>query len=134
MLVLRPETVRFDGEPWAGVDAITVERTAARAVTEFGDLGPFAAFADVPEQNVTVQVAAVSERAWAEPVQPGDTGDLVFEASLGRTDAGRSRVTVACVVTRVKQDWRVGGAGRVVTLAAVSADGGSADPVQIEEL
>ena len=134
MLVLRPETVTFEGDAWSGVDAVTIERSAARESVAFGDLGAFAAFADVPEQRVTVQLTGVAERAWADPVRPGDSGELVFEASLGRTDSGRSRVRVSCVVTRVKQDWRVGGAVRTVTLVGVSPDGGAADPVTIEEL
>ncbi|MGP1273640.1 MAG: hypothetical protein ACTS22_09940 [Phycisphaerales bacterium] len=134
MLVLRPETVSFGGSAWSGVDAVTIERSAARTVDEFGDLGRFMAYADVPEQRVTVQVMGVADRGWSQPVSPGDAGDLVFESSRGRTDGGRSRVTVSCVVVRVKEDWRVGGASRTVTLVGVSADGGASDPVTVEEV
>ncbi|GAB5497450.1 MAG: hypothetical protein Phyf2KO_25300 [Phycisphaerales bacterium] len=133
MLVLAPESVEFDGDPWLGVESIAIDRTAGREVVEVGDLGPHVVFADVPEQRVSVKVSRKIERSELESVLPGDEGELVFRAGFGRTDAGWSSVTIGVVVSRVDHDFDRGGVRRVVTMVAVSADG-VADPVVVEEV
>ena len=134
MQVLRPETVRFDDQPWEGVESIVIERSPAREILEFGDLGMHAALVDAPEQRVTISVSASADRAWSEPVSPGAAGELEFVSSFGRTDSNRRRVTVSCVVWRVREQWGVSGAVRTLTLLGVSPDGGASDPVTVEEL
>lgn len=131
MQVLRPETVEFNSEPWEGVTSVTVERSASSPVVEHGDLGPHPAFGDAPARTVTVQVTGSADRPWASRISPGDAGLLIFEASLGRTDSGRERVTVACMVTRVKEAWSGDAATRAVTLVGISPDGGASDPVTV---
>lgn len=131
MLVLAPESVEFDGDPWSGVESIAIDRTASKEVVDVGDLGPHVVFADVPEQRVSVKVTRKIERSELESVAPGDEGELRFRAGFGRTDAGWSDVTVGVVVTRVDHDFDRRGVRRVVTMVAVSPDGVT-DPVEVE--
>lgn len=132
MLVLRPEMVELDGVALDGVTAISVERAPGREVVDFGDLGPYAAFVDVPERRVTVRVTRSADVSLGDDALPGASVTLEFVASLGRTDRGRSRVTVTGVVTRVSQEFGSQGVSRVMTLAGVSPDGGASDPVVVE--
>lgn len=131
MLALSPESVTFDGQVWEGVESIAIDRVAMREVVEVGDLGPEVVFADVPERRVNVKVTRRIERSELGGVRLGDEGELVFRAGFGRTDAGWSRVSVPCVVTRVGHDFDGRGVKRMVTMVAVSPDG-SSDPVVVE--
>ena len=56
MLILSPEIVRFDSHAWDDALAIAVDRTPKRLIEEHSDAGPFAVFADVPEQSITIRV------------------------------------------------------------------------------
>lgn len=133
MLVLGPESVAFEGEAWPGVELIAIERTPMREVVEVGDLGPHVVFVDVPERRVSVRVVRRIDRSELESVVPGDTGELVFRAGFGRTDAGWSEVSLDAVVTRVTHEFDTDKVRRVVVMVAVSADGVT-DPVRVEEV
>lgn len=133
MLVLSPESVAFEGESWAAVEVISIDRTPKREVVEVGDAGPQVVFVDVPERRVNVRVVRRIERSELDSVKPGDAGELSFRAGFGRTDAGWSVVTVDAVVTRVTHEFAPDGVKRVVVMVGVSSDG-VADPVGVEEV
>lgn len=131
MLVLNPRRVRFGAAVWEEVTAVAVDRSAEREVVEWGDLGPYTIFADVPEQRVTVKVVQEVMRGGIEAPRPGEEGELVFFTSPAATEAGRQRVSVQAVVTDVEHELSLrGGAVRTVTLVGVSADGVT-DPVTV---
>lgn len=132
MLIIRPRGVRFDGSPWTEVSSIALDRGPARAVVEWGDLGPHPTLADVPEVRTTVRIVRRLLRDEPDGVRPGDAGELVFEAAPAGGAAQRRRWTIACVVMRTNtevDDRR--GAQRTIELVAVSTDG-AADPVSSE--
>jgi hypothetical protein len=133
MLVLNPKEVEFEGESWADVSAVSVDREAARTVETWSDLGPHLAFADVPERRVVIKVMQELGSDSLLSVAPGDAGELSFYASHGSTDAGRKRVEADVVVTKVQHEVSLKrGAVRTVTCVAVSSDG-SADPVRVTD-
>ncbi|MEL6798070.1 MAG: hypothetical protein AAFO89_14780 [Planctomycetota bacterium] len=134
MLVLRPELVELDGAAWAGVESIAVERSASRELIEFGDVGPYASFVDVPRRKVTVRVTRAADEGLADELELGEERSVSFVAAFGGTDRGRVRATVGCVVTRVSYESKPSGVKQVVTLAGVSPDGGAGDPVSVESL
>lgn len=132
MLVLNPGTVSFNGTSWDDVTVVAIDRDGERVVREWGDFGPHAVLADVPEQSVGVRVVRRLARDDIDGPRPGDMGELVFFTSPSGADLGRRRVRATCVVTRVRHE--LGGregATREVRFAAVSSDG-AADPVSIE--
>ncbi|MEM9663201.1 MAG: hypothetical protein AAF937_12940 [Planctomycetota bacterium] len=134
MLVLRPESVELDGVAWAGVESIAVERSASRELIEFGDIGPYAGFVDVPRRKVTVRVTRAADEGLADELELGEERSVSFVAAFGGTDRGRVLATVGGVVTRVSYESKPGGVKQVVTLAGVSPDGGAADPVSVQRV
>lgn len=133
MLVMNPDVVRFGEAVWEDVSLVAVDRAAERVVLEWGDAGPHAVLADVPERRVTVRVVRepVREDDWGPEL--GEAEELVFYTSPAASRAGRKRVRATAVVTSVRHEIVRGqGARRVISLAAVSPDG-SADPVTVED-
>lgn len=132
MLFLHPRVVSFGGSDWAGVESVAIERSAARSFVEFGEQGPHAVLADVPEQRVEVRVVQELLGEDMDVPRPGEIGTLGFETAPNSSGAGRKRVSMTAVVMGVKyQVSRKGGSARTVDLIAVSADG-AADPVLVE--
>jgi hypothetical protein len=133
VLLLNPRVVKFGGASWEGVAAVVIDRSAARLAEEWGDSGPYATFADVPEQRVRVRVVQELSGDDVGSPRPGDEGTLEFFTSPARSDGGRRRVSIACVVLGVEHEVSLKkGALRTVTLAAVSSDG-AADPVVVSD-
>lgn len=139
MLVLDPTAVSFAGTRWEGVRFVQIDRRAARTAREQGDFGPFAGFVDVPEQRIGVRVEREVRGTELSMPNPGDLGELSFEASTNASGAGAVRVRVVAVVTDVSYQVPGGASGagrparRIVQFEAVSADG-STDPMTVEPL
>lgn len=139
MLVLNPALVRFAGEEWEDVVAVAVDRLAQRAVEEWGDFGPYAVLADVPEQSVRVQVRQRLARGSIGSPRPGDEGDLEFWTAPGASEGGRLRISARAVVRSVTHEWSErSGAVRTVMLVAIDPfvsgeASGSTDPIRVEE-
>lgn len=133
MLLLNPRSVRFDGTEWEDVSAVVVDRSAARSMKEWSDLGPHVVLADVPEQVVSLRVVQQVARDDVGTPVPSEAGELVFFTSPAGGDTPRKKVTVQCVVTDVTHELSLkNGAVRTVKLLAVSSDG-VADPVSVED-
>ncbi|QOJ00589.1 MAG: hypothetical protein HRU70_08830 [Phycisphaeraceae bacterium] len=152
MVVLHPAVVRFAGARLEGVTRLTVDRSAAREVEAWGDLGPYAVMADVAEQRVTAEVRQTLTREALDGPRPGEAGELVAYTAPAGSDAGRRKLTASAVVRScvhrvgvgARGGWggagRGGGSGggggevaeRVIVFVLVSPDG-AADPVTIGE-
>ncbi len=133
MLLLNPTSVSFDAAAWPDATAIAIDRKAQRSVIHWTDFGPYAVFADVPEQAVAITITRqVLRDDLAAPV-PGQSGILEFFTSPTASDAARKRLTAVAVVAAVTHDLsRTKGALRTITLIAISPDG-AADPITIED-
>lgn len=135
MLWIDPEEVSLLGHALEGVEAVAVDRRAARLALEWSDAGPHAVFADAPEQRVDVRVTrrlASSSGAFESALAPGAMGQLSFVAERAGSDASRARVEMTVVVTGVEHALRAGSCARqVISCAAISSDG-AADPVSVE--
>ncbi len=133
MLVLNPRTVTFGDARWENIQAVSLDRVPQRVVEEWSDAGPYAVFADVPEQKLRVTVVQdLAAADLAAPV-PGDRGTMAFCTSPAAADQRRQRLSMDAVVLRVTHDLSVKGAPtRTILLAPVSSDGGG-DPVSVSE-
>ena len=140
-MILHPASVTFADTPLDNVLTIAVERLAAREVVEFSDLGPHAAYADMPEIRTNIILVRRPSPPELTAVHPGDAGELVFTAAGGTSDAARVRVRVLCAVREVRYDFNDGGAGpgaratprQMLTFIALSPDG-APDPIVIEPI
>jgi hypothetical protein len=131
MLVLNPQSVTLLGQIVERVRRVAVHRTPERALLEWGNTGPYAVFADVPEQRVEVELVADLERGSLDGPTPGEEGALVFFTAPTAGSGGRRRVEASVVVTAVHDEVEPGGkAQRRVKMAAVSSDG-VADPIDV---
>lgn len=131
MLVLNPQSVTLLGQRVEGVRRVAVHRTPERSLLEWGNLGPYAIFADVPEQRVEVELVADLARGSLDGPAPGEEGTLEFFTAPTAGSGGRRRVEVAVVITAVHHEVEPGGkAQRRVRMAALSSDG-VADPIDV---
>lgn len=131
MLVLKPRRVSFGSSDWDGVTSVAIERSSARLVAEWGDLGPYAAMADVPEQRVGVRVVQEMLGDDMDEPRPGELATLSFVTQAGAGTAGGRLVSMSAMVESV--DYRVSvrnGSERTVRLVALSSDG-TTDPVSV---
>ncbi len=90
MLLLNPETVRFEDLLWEDAFAPAIDREAARLVEEWSDAGPYQAFADIPDAKTIIRVArrlVADDRANDAAMHVGRTGTLAFYPSTERSDA-----------------------------------------------
>ena len=132
MLVLNPQSVRLLGQTIERVRRVAVRRTPERVLLEWGNLGPYPTFADVPEQRVEIEVVADLERGTLDGLSPGDDGTLEFFTSPTAGSGGRRKVSASVVILSVADDVEPGGtAQRRVKMAAISSTG-SDDPIEIE--
>jgi hypothetical protein len=133
-MLLHPDTVTFGDLALDHVLAVAIDRAAARLVADHGDLGPHVAFADVPEQRVTLTLTRRPARPEVINPRPGDQAGLAFTAAAGAADAARVRITATCVLREVRHDLTASGSPRqTITFIAVSPDG-LQDPVTIETI
>lgn len=133
MLVLNPQHVTFGESRWDHVQVVAIDRAAHRDAVEWSDLGPHVAFADVPEQRITVKVIREVSSDDVDSPKPGETNTLTFHTSPTASDGLRMKITMQAVVMRVEHDVSVRkGAVRTITLTAVSPDGAT-DPVVVTQ-
>ena len=133
MLLLNPRHVRFGSLTLEDVFAVAIDRSAHRAVEDWPDTGPYASFADVPEQKVRIRIEQELSAGDLGPPAPGDRATLTLSASPTMCDASRRRLTADAVVLSVTYDLSLKrGAARTITLAALSPDG-AADPITLSD-
>lgn len=138
MLVLHPQLVKFGAVKLENVAAFAISRVAVRPVlesTDDGGGGPYAVFADVPEQRVTAVVRQTLTREDLTDVRPGDSATLVVYTAPAGSDGSRRKISVTAVVIDAVAELKAGatpGASRVVTFALVSSSG-SGDPVTVAD-
>lgn len=130
MLLLSPEIVRFDSFAWDDVSTLAVDRLPKRLIEDHSDLGPFATFADVPEQSVQIRV---QRRITADDLDDpplGLSGELTFYIAPPAADLSRRRVAITCVLTAVRSELPAAKqATRTLTFHAVSD--GITNPITI---
>jgi hypothetical protein len=128
MLLLAPEIVRFESHAWDDVASLAIDRAAKRIIEEHSDLGPFATFADVPEQSITIRV---QRRITADDLDDpplGEAGELTFSIGPPAAALARKRITVSCVLTSIRSDLpSAKPATRTLTFLATSD--GATDPI-----
>jgi hypothetical protein len=133
MLILTPTSVTFATKPISDVARIAIDRRAAKLAIEWSDLGRYATFADVPEQEVRVRIEQTPTPTDLAQPKPGDLGQLIFTAAANQGGVQRTRITLTAVVTSIKHDLDQSGPGkRTLELIAISSSG-TTDPVQLEE-
>jgi len=129
VLIRNPTEVSFGARVLDGVEAIVIDRSAAREVSEFDDFGAHLVFADVPEQRVTIRVVRELVRDGLDDPKPGDEDDLSFSLSPNAGDARTLGVLVHAVVLRVAHELRgQHRATQTITMLGVSTVG-NIDPV-----
>jgi len=135
MLILNPEIVRFESHAWDDVAAIAIDRAAKRLVEDHGDEGPFAAFADVPEQTVTIRVQRRLGGAGDDTDDPalGASGQLTLYTARAGADASRRRITITCVVTAIRCDLPAAGRPATKTITFIAQSEGASDPVTVAD-
>lgn len=133
MLVLNPQSVSLLGQVIERVRRVSVHRSPERVLLEWGNLGPYAVFADVPEQRVEVELVADLERGSLDGPTPGDQGMLAFFTAPTAGSGGRTKVEASVVILAVHDGVEPGGtAQRRIRMAAVSASG-TADPITVSD-
>lgn len=132
MIVLRPDEVRFDGQPWGGVVRVSIDRLSARTIEGYGEEGAFATLVDVSRQRIVLRVTQEIVGDDLDDPVLGTLGELELVAGSG-SDVGRRRVRCDCVVESVVNRISDYGATRSVTLIAQS-EGGDEDPVRVTAL
>ena len=131
MILLNPEIVRFENLAWEDVIALAIDRTPKRTIEDHSDEGPFPAFADVPEQSITIKLQRRITQDDTEDPTLGESGTLTFYTGPAANDAARRKVSITCVATSIRCDLPSSGkpAIKTITFAAASTDG--SDPVAI---
>jgi hypothetical protein len=133
MLILNPRTVRFGAAAWEGVTSIAIDRLPQKHVEEWSDAGPYAVFADVPEQRTRLTVRQELTRDDLASPRPGEQASLTFCTSPTASDAARRRLAATAVVLEIRHEVSLKrGAIRTITLAAISQDGAT-DPIAITD-
>lgn len=129
MIWLNPRRVTFDGTELGHVRTVVLDRKAERVVVEWSDTGSHVAFADVPEQRVTIALTRTVVEEGAGEIRPGDAGMLSFRTSPSASDAQVREIEAGVVVTAVEHEVSAKtGAMQRISFIAVSEDGES-DPV-----
>lgn len=132
MLLLNPRTAKFGDMRWTEITAIAIDRTPRRRVEEWSDEGPYAVFADVPEQRVRIVITQELVQSDTDPPIPGAQDTLIFYTSPAPADSARKKVSATAVILDVRHELSLKkGAVRTITLAAVSD--GASDPITITD-
>lgn len=129
MVFLNPDTVTLGALALTNVQFVAVDREARRTALEYTDLGPYAAFADVPEQRITVRIVRRITDSEALPIKPGDRATLSLRAAPNLSAAGVRAMSATVVVSAVEFTLSSrGGATQRISAIAISSTGG-ADPI-----
>lgn len=129
MVFLNPDTVAFGAIALTNVQFVAVDREARRTALEYTDLGPYAAFADVPEQRITVRIVRRITESEALPIKPGDRATLSLRAGPNLSGAGVRAMAATVVISAVEFTLsNRGGATQRISAIALSSTGG-VDPI-----
>jgi hypothetical protein len=129
MLIVNPDVVWLGAAELRGVKSVAVERVGQRVALAWSDAGPHAAFADVPEQKVTMRVVQELPGAYENSPRPGDSVSVSVHVAPSGAEGQRRRLSATGVVTGVTyQVLQRGGSTRTIELVLVSSDG-VADPI-----
>lgn len=129
MIWLNPDQVTLGSNALTGVLFIAVDRAAAKLVVERTDLGPYAAFADAPEQRITIRISREVRADESTPVRPGDLAALSFRTAPNASAAGGRAVAATVVIVSIEHTISPrGGARQTIEAIPISADG-AADPI-----
>jgi hypothetical protein len=132
MLLLNPRTVRFGQATWENISAAIIDRAPHKTIEEWSDSGPYATFADCPEQRTRITILQELNSEDVTAPRPGDSATLTLYTSPG-ADRGRKKVSCAAVVLAVIHELSLKkGALRTIQLAAISPDG-STDPITLTD-
>src|SRR4051794_38463007 len=133
MLILNPRSVTFGPARWENIRSLALDRLPRTIAESWSDAGPYAVFADIPEQSLRITVIQeLSPPDLAAPI-PGDRATLSFCTSPTAGDTRRQRLSADAVVLRVSHDLsQTGAPTRTILLAPLSADG-AADPISITD-
>jgi hypothetical protein len=133
MLILNPRTVRFGAAAWDGIASVAIDRQPQRLAEEWSDGGPYAVFADVPEQRTRITVVQELSQSDLATPRPGEQAVVSFCTAPAAGDTNRRRLSATAVVLEAKHELSLTrGALRTITLAAISADG-AADPITVTD-
>lgn len=134
MLILNPRSIVFGGTRFENVLLVAIDREAKRLALEWTDLGPHVAFADVPEQLVSVKVVQEVMDGAPDGPRPGESGTLSLVASGTGSDSGRLRLSATAVVKACTHEIVTSGRGlgarRTVEFVLVSSTGAT-DPISV---
>ncbi len=130
MLLLSPTLVRFDSHTWDDVATLAIDHIPKRLIEDFSDLGPFATFADVPEQSIQIRVQRRVTSDDLDAPALGTSGALVFYFSPPGAELSRRRVAISCVLTSIRTELpALKQATRTLTFLATSD--GATNPITI---
>jgi len=133
MLILNPRTVTCGAARWDSVQSVALDRIPHRIVESWTDTGPYAVFADIPEESLRITIVQELSPPDLGAPKPGDRATLSFYTSPTAGDTRRQRLSADAVVLRISHDLSIKGAPtRTILLAPVSADG-TADPIAITD-
>lgn len=129
MIWLNPRRVTIGSTQLSHVSSVVINRVANKLAVEYSDLGPQAAFADVPEERVTIKIKRAVTSGGAGDLRPGDRAALSFRTAPSAADAVTREINAEVVLTAVEHtvDATRGGA-QTIDAVAVSPDG-LTDPV-----
>jgi len=124
MVILSPPAVTLGTAELRSVESVLINRTPDRLVVEHTDLGPHAAFVDVPERRVTVTIRRRVQEDEPSPAKPGDSVALTLTTSESAAAGRARRISASAVVTHVTHD--IGPSSAIIqtiVLIAFSTDG-----------
>ena len=133
MLITSPNSVRLGNLRLPDVDTIAIERSPRTLAEEWSDGGPYAIFADVPEQRVTLRIDRRLTNAQvlnAPEFIPGFSATLGCFVAASGTHAHSAELTASVVVTSIKYQLDTSPIRQIITLLAVSASPGT-DPIML---
>lgn len=129
MVWLNPDTVTLDSTVLTHVTFAAIDREARRTAIEWTDLGAYPAFADVPEQRVTVRITRRVSASEPAPARPGDQVLFTLRSAPGASAAGVRVVSATVVITEIAHAWSsAAGLTQRITALALSPTGAE-DPV-----
>ena len=129
MVFLNPDTVTLGALALTNVQFVAFDREARRTALEYTDLGPYAAFADVPEQRIVVRIVRRITESEALPIKPGDRATLSLRSGPNLSGAAVRATSATVVVTAVEFALsNRSGATQRISAVALSTNG-AADPI-----
>lgn len=133
MLLLNPDIVRFESHAWEDVSALAIDRHSKHPIEDHGDQGPFAAFADAPDQSIHIKLQRTLRASDTQDPPLGLSGTLTFYLGTPGTDLDRRKVTITCTLISIKHDLPAGARPITKTLAFMATNPDGEDPVTIAE-